>query len=210
MKNSTKGFRNVFMCLQQKVSNICEYIHLPAQSGNTRILKKMNRTYTREWYDAKINRIREVIPNCAISTDIITGFCSESENEHQDTVQLMKQVRYELAYMFFYSERPGTLAQKKFEDDVPEDVKKSRLKEIIDIQTQINKELNEEEIGEIHEVLIEGISKRDENDFRGRNSQNKVIIFPRENFNIGDYVNVQVEKSTSATLIGRAVKTGNH
>jgi tRNA-2-methylthio-N6-dimethylallyladenosine synthase len=190
--------------------NICNYIHLPAQSGNTRILKKMNRTYTREWYDAKVARIRDVIPKCAISTDIITGFCSESENEHQDTVQLMKQVRYELAYMFFYSERPGTLAQKKFEDDVSEDVKKSRLKEIIDIQTQINKELNEDEIGETHEVLVEGISKRDKNDFRGRNSQNKVIIFPREDFNIGDYVNVKVEKSTSATLIGKAVKTGNH
>ncbi len=190
--------------------NICNYIHLPAQSGNTRILKKMNRTYTREWYDAKVARIREVIPKCAISTDIITGFCSESENEHQDTVQLMKDVRYELAYMFFYSERPGTLAQKKFEDDISEDVKKSRLQEIIDIQTQINKELNEEEIGDTHEVLVEGISKRDENDFRGRNSQNKVIIFPRENFNIGDYVNVKVEKSTSATLIGKAVKTGNH
>jgi tRNA-2-methylthio-N6-dimethylallyladenosine synthase len=190
--------------------NICNYIHLPAQSGNTRILKKMNRTYTREWYDAKVARIRDVIPKCAISTDIITGFCSESENEHQDTVQLMKQVRYELAYMFFYSERPGTLAQKKFEDDVSEDVKKSRLKEIIDIQTQINKELNKDEIGEIHEVLVEGISKRDKNDFRGRNSQNKVIIFPKEDFNIGDYVNVKVEKSTSATLIGKAVKTGNH
>lgn len=188
--------------------NICNYIHLPAQSGNTRILKKMNRTYTREWYDSKIARIKEVIPECAISTDIITGFCSESEIEHQDTVELMRQVRYELAYMFFYSERPGTLAQKKFEDDVPEEVKKSRLKEIIDIQTQINKELNEDEIGEIHEVLVEGISKRDENDFRGRNSQNKVIIFPRENFKIGDYVNVKVEKSTSATLIGKAVKKG--
>jgi tRNA-2-methylthio-N6-dimethylallyladenosine synthase len=169
----------------------------------------MNRTYTREWYDEKVARIREVIPKCAISTDIITGFCSESENEHQDTVQLIKDVRYELAYMFFYSERPGTLAQKKFEDDVSEKVKKRRLQEIIDIQTKINKELNEKEIGEIHEVLVEGISKRDENDFRGRNSQNKVIIFPRENFNIGDYVNVQVEKSTSATLIGKSVKIEN-
>lgn len=190
--------------------NICAYIHLPAQSGNTRILKKMNRTYTREWYDAKIARIREVIPNCAISTDIITGFCSETDEEHQDTVELMKQVRYELAYMFFYSERPGTLAQKKFEDDVPEDVKKSRLKEIIDIQTQINKELNEEEIGKTHEVLVEGVSKRDENDFRGRNSQNKVIIFPREQYKIGDYVKVKVEKSTSATLIGKAVEIVNY
>ena len=170
----------------------------------------MNRTYTREWYDAKINRIREVIPNCAISTDIITGFCSETDEEHQDTVSLMKQVRYELAYMFFYSERPGTLAQKKFEDDVSEDVKKSRLKEIIDVQTKINKELNEEEIGEIYEVLAEGISKRDENDFRGRNSQNKVIIFPRENFKIVDYIKVKVEKSTSATLIGKAVGIVNY
>ncbi len=186
--------------------NICEYIHLPAQSGNTRILKKMNRTYTREWYDEKVSRIREVIPNCAISTDIITGFCSETDAEHHDTVELMKQVRYDLAYMFFYSERPGTLAQKKFEDDVPEEVKKARLKEIIDIQTQINKELNSNEIGKTYEVLIEGISKRDENDFRGRNSQNKMIIFPKENYKIGDYVNVVIEKSTSATLIGKAVE----
>lgn len=186
--------------------NICNYIHLPAQSGNTRILKKMNRTYTREWYDEKVARIKEVIPECAISTDIITGFCSETDPEHQDTVNLMKKVRYELAYMFFYSERPGTLAQKKFEDDVPEATKKARLKEIIDIQTQINKELNEAEIGETYEVLVEGVSKRDKNDLRGRNSQNKVIIFPQESFKLGDFVKVKVEKSTSATLIGKAVE----
>lgn len=190
--------------------NICNYIHLPAQSGNTRILKKMNRTYTREWYDDKVARIKEVIPECAISTDIITGFCSETDEEHADTVSLMKQVRYELAYMFFYSERPGTLAQKKYEDDIPEQVKKARLKEIIDIQTQINKELNEAEIGKTYEVLVEGVSKRDENDLRGRSSQNKMIIFPKENYKIGDFVNVKVEKSTSATLIGKAVEIVNY
>ncbi len=184
--------------------NICNYIHLPAQSGNTRILKKMNRTYTREWYNDKVARIKEVIPNCAISTDIITGFCSETDEEHADTVDLIKQVRYELAYMFFYSERPGTLAQKKYEDDVPEDTKKARLKEIIDIQTGINKELNEAEIGKSYEVLVEGVSKRNENDLRGRNSQNKMIIFPKENYKVGDYVMVKIEKSTSATLIGKA------
>ena len=186
--------------------NICNYIHLPAQSGNTRILKKMNRTYTREWYDEKTTRIKEVIPDCAISTDIITGFCSETDEEHGDTVSLMKQVRYELAYMFFYSERPGTLAQKKYEDDIPESVKKSRLKEIIDIQKTINIELNEAEIGKIHEVLIEGVSKRDKNDLRGRNSQNKMIIFPKENYSLGDFVKVKIEKSTSATLIGKALE----
>ena len=131
--------------------NICNYIHLPAQSGNTRILKKMNRTYTREWYNEKVARIKEVIPDCAISTDIITGFCSETDEEHADTVNLMKSVRYELAYMFFYSERPGTLAEKKYEDDIPENVKKARLKEIIDIQTTINKELNTAEIGKTYE-----------------------------------------------------------
>ncbi len=186
--------------------NICNYIHLPAQSGNTRVLKKMNRTYSREWYDEKTARIKEVIPDCAISTDIITGFCSETDEEHADTVSLMKQVRYELAYMFFYSERPGTLAQKKYEDDIPESVKKSRLKEIIDIQKTINIELNEAEIGKIHEVLIEGVSKRDKNDLRGRNSQNKMIIFPKENYSLGDFVKVKIEKSTSATLIGKALE----
>lgn len=186
--------------------NICNYIHLPAQSGNTRILEKMNRTYTREWYDDKVKRIKEVIPECAISTDIITGFCSETEEEHQDTVDLMKKVRYELAYMFFYSERPGTLAQKKYEDDIPEDVKKRRLQEIIEIQTQINKELNEAEVGKTYEVLVEGTSKRDKNDLRGRNSQNKMIIFPKENYKPGDFVMVKVEKATSATLIGKAIE----
>jgi tRNA-2-methylthio-N6-dimethylallyladenosine synthase len=170
----------------------------------------MNRTYTREWYDEKTARIKEVIPNCAISTDIITGFCSETDEEHADTVSLIKKVRYELAYMFFYSERPGTLAQKKYEDDIPEDVKKARLKEIIDIQTKINRELNEAEIGKTHEVLIEGVSKRDKNDLRGRNSQNKMIIFPKENYSLGDFVNVKVEKSTSATLIGKAVEKVNY
>lgn len=186
--------------------NICNYIHLPAQSGNTRILEKMNRTYTREWYDQKVARIKELIPDCAISTDIITGFCSETYEEHADTVSLMKQVRYELAYMFFYSERPGTLAEKKFEDDVPEAVKKSRLTEIIEIQTQINKELNAEEIGKTYEVLVEGTAKRNKNDLRGRNSQNKVIIFPKENYKIGDFVKVKVNASTSATLLGTAVE----
>lgn len=186
--------------------NICNYIHLPAQSGNSRILEKMNRTYTREWYDDKVKRIKEVIPGCAISTDIITGFCSETEEEHQDTVDLMKKVRYELAYMFFYSERPGTLAAKKYEDDVPEAVKKRRLQEIIEIQTQINKELNEAEVGKTYEVLVEGTSKRDENDLRGRNSENKMIIFPKENYQPGDFVMVKIEKTTSATLIGKAIE----
>lgn len=186
--------------------NICNYIHLPAQSGNSRILEKMNRTYTREWYDDKVKRIKEVIPGCAISTDIITGFCSETEEEHQDTVDLMKKVRYELAYMFFYSERPGTLAAKKYEDDVPEAEKKRRLQEIIEIQTQINKELNEAEVGKTYEVLVEGTSKRDENDLRGRNSHNKMIIFPKENYQPGDFVMVKIEKTTSATLIGKAIE----
>ncbi len=190
--------------------NICNYIHLPAQSGNTRILEKMNRTYTREWYDDKVSRIREVIPTCAISTDIITGFCSETDEEHADTVDLMKTVRYDLAYMFFYSERPGTLAQKKFEDDVPEVIKKKRLSEIIEIQTQVNKEQHAATIGQTFEVLIEGVSKRSENELRGKTSQNKMIIFPREDYKIGDYVNVKVESSTSATLLGKAVEKVNY
>lgn len=186
--------------------NICEYIHLPAQSGNTRVLEKMNRTYTREWYDMKVDRIREIIPECAISTDIITGFCSETEEEHQDTVDLMKKAKYDMAYMFYYSERPGTLAQKKFEDDVPLADKKKRLTEIIEIQNVSCLEQNEKTIGRTYEVLVEGISKRNDQEFKGRTSQNKVIVFPRENYELGDYVNVKVNSCTSATLLGTAVE----
>lgn len=186
--------------------NICEYIHLPAQSGNTRVLAKMNRTYTREWYDMKVDRIRKIIPNCAISTDIIAGFCSETEEEHEDSKDLMAKVKYDMAYMFFYSERPGTLAQKKFEDDVPLVVKKRRLTEIIAIQSISSLEQNQKSIGKTYEVLIEGVSKKNDQEFKGRTSQNKVVIFPREDYKLSEFVKVKIKSCSSATMIGEAIE----
>lgn len=189
----------------KKYDNVCKYIHLPAQSGNSRILEKMNRTYTREWYLEKVNKIREIIPGCAISTDIITGFCSETDEEHQDSVSLMKEVVYDYAYMFFYSERPGTLAAKKFEDDVPLATKKSRLTEIINIQTENNKITNNNCVGDTYQVLIEKYSKKSDKDLMGRNSHYRTIVFPAENYKAGEYVNVKIERATGGTLIGKAV-----
>ena len=186
--------------------NICEYIHLPAQSGNTRVLAKMNRTYTREWYDMKVDRIRTIVPDCAISTDMISGFCSETEEEHEDSKDLMAKVKYDMAYMFFYSERPGTLAQKKFEDDVPLDVKKRRLAEIIAIQSVSSLEQNRKSIGKTYEVLIEGVSKKNDQEFKGRTSQNKVVIFPRENYKLADFVKVKIKSCSSATMIGEVIE----
>ena len=165
-----------------RYENICEYIHLPVQSGNTDILKKMNRGYTREWYKNRIDAIRKIMPECAISTDIITGFCTETEDQHQDTLSLMDYAKYEFAYMFKYSERPKTLAERKFEDDVPEDVKQRRLEEIIAKQLQYSKEANEKAVGKVHKVLIEGISKKSDQELFGRNTQNAVVVFPKENF----------------------------
>jgi tRNA-2-methylthio-N6-dimethylallyladenosine synthase len=190
-----------------KYENICEYIHLPVQSGNTRILQHMNRTYTREWYLAKVKRIREIMPYCGLSTDVISGFCSETEEEHQDTISLMEIVRFDMAYMFSYSERPGTLAARRYEDDVPEDVKKRRLEEIINLQNRHSRESYQNDIGKTFKVLIEGDSKRSDMDWCGRNSQNKMMVFPKGNYQLqkGDYVNVKVNTATSATLIGEIV-----
>lgn len=190
-----------------KYKNICKYIHLPIQSGNTRILQLMNRTYSREWYLAKVDRIKEIIPDCAISTDIISGFCTETEEEHNDTLSAMEYAQYDYAYMFFYSERPGTLAARRFTDDVPEEVKKRRLQEIINLQNELSKKSNEKDIGKTFEVLIEGESKKDANFWKGRNSQNKMLVFPKAHYNFkpGDYVNVQVQSATQATLIGQIV-----
>ncbi len=190
-----------------KYENICEYIHLPVQSGNTRILQHMNRTYTREWYLAKVKRIREIMPDCGLSTDVISGFCSEAEEEHQDTISLMEIVRFDMAYMFSYSERPGTLAARRYEDDVPEDVKKRRLEEIINLQNRHSRESYQNDIGKTFKVLIEGDSKRSDMDWCGRNSQNKMMVFPKGNYQLqkGDYVNVKVNTATSATLIGEIV-----
>lgn len=190
-----------------KYKNICEYIHLPVQSGNTRVLQLMNRTYTREWYLSKVKRIREIMPDCGLSTDVISGFCTETEEEHQDTLDVMEQSRFDMAYMFSYSERPGTLAARRYEDDVPEDVKKRRLTEIITLQNKHSRESYLNDIGKTFEILIEGDSKRSENDWCGRNSQNKMTVFPKGEYQLskGDYVNVKVTDATSATLIGHIV-----
>ncbi|MEM0995557.1 MAG: tRNA (N6-isopentenyl adenosine(37)-C2)-methylthiotransferase MiaB [Bacteroidota bacterium] len=187
--------------------NICNYIHLPAQSGNSRILEKMRRGYTREWYMDKVRRIREIIPDCAISTDIITGFCSETEEEHQETLSLIEFSRYTMAFMFFYSERPGTLAQRKYEDDVPLDAKKRRLSEVISLQNRISREWSFSRIGETHLVLIEGNSKRSTEDFCGRNDYNQMVVFPKNGskHRPGEYVQVKITDATSATLRGELV-----
>ncbi len=184
--------------------NICKYIHLPVQSGSTRILQLMNRTYTREWYLSKINQIRTIMPDCGISSDIIAGFCTETDEDHADTLSIIRQSRYDMSYMYYYSERPGTLAAKRYEDDIPEIVKKQRLQEIVDLQNKLSLESNQKDIGTISEVLIEGNSKRSEHFWRGRNSQNKVVIFPKLNGAIqaGDYVQVKITDCTKATMMG--------
>lgn len=186
--------------------NICRYIHLPVQSGSTSVLQRMNRGYTRAEYVERINAIKKYMPDCAISTDIITGFCGETEEEHAETISLMKEVGFDYAYMFKYSERPNTLAQRKYKDDVPVDVKGRRLQEVIDLQTRLSLESNQRDVGKIFEVLVEGPSKKNENEYYGRNSQNKVIVFPKEDTKRGDYVQVKVKECTSATLIGQTVK----
>ena len=189
-----------------KYENICNYIHLPVQSGNTRILELMSRGYSREWYLHKILKIREILGDeCGISSDMITGFCSETEAEHMETLTLMDKVQYDFAYMFYYSERPGTLAEKKYADDIPEEVKKRRLEEIIIKQREHSLLSNKKDIGKVHKVLIEGKSKRSAEFLQGRNTTNKVVVFPREQFRKGEYVNVLVEDCTGGTLIGRAV-----
>ncbi|MBD3637830.1 MAG: tRNA (N6-isopentenyl adenosine(37)-C2)-methylthiotransferase MiaB [Crocinitomicaceae bacterium] len=189
-----------------KYNNICKYIHLPIQSGNTEILKKMNRGYTTEWYMDRIKAIRTIVPEAFISTDIITGFCGETEEQHQDTLKLMEEVGYEFSYMFFYSERPKTLAERKFEDDIPLETKKRRLNEVQELQFKMSAEANKKTVGKVYEVLIEGVSKRSDEELFGRNSQNLTIIFPKDNYKPGEYVNVLVEDCTSATAIGTVVK----
>jgi len=187
-----------------KYENICRYIHLPVQSGSTRILQLMNRTYTREWYKAKVDRIREIMPDCGISSDIIAGFCTETEDDHCNTLDIMSYSRYDMSYMFIYSERPGTLAQKRYADDVPGETKKRRLIEIVALQNRLSLESNKKDIGKLFNVLIEGDSKKREADWMGRNTQNKVIVFPKrdESLKKGDYVMVKVNDCTQATLMG--------
>lgn len=190
-----------------KYENICNYIHLPVQSGSTRVLQLMNRTYTREWYIAKVDRIRSIIPDCGISSDIIAGFCTETEEEHQETMSLMEYSQYDMSYMFFYSERPGTLAARRYEDDIPEEVKKRRLDEIVKLQNRLSHESNRRDLGKTFKVLIDGDSKKSASDWKGRTSQNKTIVFPKgsHNVNKGDYVMVKVTDCTVATLLGEIV-----
>lgn len=191
-----------------RYENICKYIHLPVQSGSSRILQLMNRTYTREWYMAKVDRIREIMPDCGISSDVIAGFCTETDEDHADTLNVMNYSRYDMSYMFFYSERPGTLAARRYVDDIPEQVKKNRLQEIVNLQNRLSQESNIKDIGKTFKVLIEGNSKRSEADWMGRNSQNKVIVFPKENYKLekGAYIEVVVHDCTQATLLGKIKK----
>ena len=189
-----------------RYENVCNYIHLPVQSGSSRILELMNRGYTREWYIERIKAIRRIIPDCGISMDIISGFCTETENDHKETLSLMNYVKYDFGYMFSYSERPNTHAQRKLNDDVPAVTKKRRLKEIINLQMKHSLFKNKQQIGKSHKVLVEGVSKKSQLELFGRNSQNTVVVFPRENYKAGDYVLVNVEDCTSATLRGKAIK----
>lgn len=190
--------------------NICNYIHLPAQSGSSRILQAMNRTYSREWYLAKVDRIREIIPDCGLSTDMIAGFCSETEEDHAESLSLMEYCRFDLAYLYFYSERPGTLAERRMQDDVPLDVKKRRLNDLVELFRKHSLESMRKEVGKTFRVLIEGTSKKSKDDFFGRNDQNKVVVFPRAGLQIGEYADVKIESCTSGTLIGKPLKTTNN
>lgn len=191
-----------------KLENICRYIHLPLQSGSTRILQLMNRTYTREWYKAKVDRIRDVMPDCGLSSDVIAGFCTETEEDHNDTLSIMESSGYDMSYMFIYSERPGTLAHRRYKDDIPEEIKKRRLVEIVELQNRLSLESNQRDLGKTFKVLIEGDSKRSAEDWMGRNTQNKVVVFPKNDRAVrkGEYVDVKVKGCTQATLLGEIVE----
>lgn len=189
-----------------KYENICPYIHLPVQSGHTDVLQRMNRGYSREWYLERIAAIRRIMPDCAISTDIISGFCGETEEEHQATISLMQEVQFDFAYMYKYSERPKTLAERKFEDDVPEEVKGRRLEEIIAAQRALSLESQQKQVGAIRKILVEGPSKRSEEHFCGRDGRNTVVIFPKGDAKKGDYIWVKITDCTSATLFGERIE----
>jgi tRNA-2-methylthio-N6-dimethylallyladenosine synthase len=203
-----KDITDEVLYTMKKHENICKYIHLPVQSGNSRILKLMNRTYNRDWYMDKINRVYDIMPDCAISSDVIAGFCSETEEEHQDTLSVMEFAKYSMSYMFFYSERPGTPAAKKLVDDIPLEIKTRRLNEIVRLQNHISLQHNKADIGKTFKVLIEGNSKKSEHDFKGRNTQNKMLVFPKvEGLKAGEYCFVKVKEANSATLIGEVVSS---
>ncbi|WP_419802482.1 tRNA (N6-isopentenyl adenosine(37)-C2)-methylthiotransferase MiaB [Mucilaginibacter sp.] len=201
-----KDITDEVLYTMKKYDNICKYIHLPVQSGNSRILELMNRTYDRAWYMNRIDAIRRILPGCAISTDVITGFCSETEEEHQETLSMMDYVQYDFAYMFMYSERPGTLAAKRYADDIPEETKSRRLREIVAKQQQHSHFRLLEQIGQVQQVLIEKRSKKSALDYSGRNDLNATVVFPADKrYQPGDYANVLIEKCTTATLIGKIV-----
>lgn len=201
-----KDITDEVLFTMRKYDNICKYIHLPVQSGNSRVLELMNRTYDREWYLDRVRAIREILgEECGISSDMIAGFCTETEEEHRDTLSLMDIVKYDFSYMFYYSERPGTLAAKKYKDDIPLLTKKRRLAEIIEKQNALSLERNKLDIGKIQEILIEGTSKRSEEQLKGRNSANKVVIIPNEGYKKGDYVKVRIQDCSAATLFGEVV-----
>ena len=188
-----------------RYENICKHIHLPAQSGSSRILKLMNREYSREWYMDRVNTIRTIIPDCAMSTDMITGFCTETEEDHKESLSLMDWAGFDFAYMFKYSERPGTKAARKYKDDIAENIKSERLSEMISLQNKISAQAKKNDVGKVYEVLIEGFSKRSDEYLSGRTSQNKVVVFPGYNLKKGEYVKVLIERCTSATLIGKSI-----
>ena len=200
-----KDISDDLLMTMSRYNNICRHIHLPAQSGSSRILKLMNREYTREWYMDRINAIRAIIPECSVSTDLITGFCTETDEDHQSTLTLMEWAGYDFAYMFKYSERPGTRAARKYKDDVPEEIKTTRLNEVIALQNKLSARSKKQDVGKVFEVLIEGYSKRSRDHFSGRTSQNKVVVFPEEGHKKGEFVDVLIERCTSATLIGKII-----
>ena len=201
-----KDITNEVLYTMAKHENICKNIHLPVQSGSSRVLELMNRGYSREWYLDRVKSIRTILgEDCGITSDMIAGFCTETEEDHLETVSIMDEVQYDYSYMFFYSERPGTLAAKKFTDDIPLDTKKRRLDEIIKKQSEISRFRYAQDVGKIHKVLIEGTSRRSDEFLQGRNSANKVVIFPRENKTKGEYVNVLVESRSQGTLFGKIV-----
>ena len=201
-----KDMTDDVLIMMSKYENICKYVHLPVQSGNSNVLERMNRGYSREWYLDRIKAIRKYMPEAGISTDVITGFCGETDEEHADTLSLMKECVFDYAYMFKYSERPKTLAERKFKDDVPEEIKGKRLEEVMAIQQASSYENNLKHVGKVHRVLIEGFSKKSVEHFQGRNTQNAMVVFPKENYEKGMYVNVLVESCTKATLIGKVIR----
>ncbi len=203
--NHPKDISDKLIDTMAKYANICEHIHLPVQSGSDRLLEKMRRRYTSGWYLDRVARIREVMPGCGITTDVIAGFCSETEDDHRQTLDLFRKVGFDYAYMFYYSERPGTLAARHYPDDVPPDVKTRRLNEIIALQNELSLKSNRNDIGKVFRVLVEGPSKKNPEELCGRSGSNKMCVFPGGGHKAGDYVDVEVVSCTSATLIGKLV-----